>query len=72
MLAYQKDNQIVAEIYPNKSFIEKNNIANDKEQISDIINAVNKSLPPYARIGEIVIRNEEFKKNSSKKIIRNQ
>ncbi|WP_022765618.1 AMP-binding protein [Butyrivibrio sp. XPD2006] len=72
VLAYQKDNQIVAEIYPNKSFIEKNNIANDKEQISDIINAVNKSLPPYARIGEIVIRNEEFKKNSSKKIIRNQ
>ena len=71
VLIYQEENKIVAEIFPNQSYIEKNNIENIGEQISDVINTVNKFLPTYARVSEIVIRDEEFTKNSSKKIIRN-
>lgn len=70
VLVYQKDNQIVAEIFPNKKYIEKNNIENAGDKLSEVINKVNKDLPTYARVGRIEVREEEFIKNSSKKIIR--
>lgn len=72
VIVYQKDRQIVAEIFPNKNYVEKNKIENINAQVDVIINSVNKDLPTYARVGEIVIRDDEFLKNSSKKIIRNK
>jgi long-chain acyl-CoA synthetase len=70
VIVYQKNNRIVSEIFPNRNYIEKNKIENVKQQMSDVINKVNRELPTYARVADIVVREEEFIKNSSKKIIR--
>lgn len=72
VVVYQKDRQIIAEIFPNKNYAEKNKIKNVNGQIEIVINSVNRDLPTYARVGKIMIRDDEFLKNSSKKIIRNQ
>lgn len=71
-VVYQKENMIVAEIYPNKSYIDKNHIADVERQMNLVIGDVNKKLPSYARIGRIVIRESEFPKNTSKKIYRDR
>ncbi len=71
-VAYQRENVIVAEIYPNRSYIEKNGIIDIKESVDQAVKETNKKLPVYARIGDVVLRDNEFPKNASKKIVRNK
>ena len=71
VVVYQEDDNIVAEIFPNDSFVQKNNITDLKAYIEDAVDSVNKKLPAYARIGSVKIRDEEFPKNVSNKIKRN-
>lgn len=64
-VAYGKDNVIVAEVYLDED------VADAKERINTDIQAVNQRLAQIKNIGQIVIRDTEFPKTTTKKIKRN-
>ena len=63
-------NAIVAEIYPDKEYIEKNNITNIEAHLKKYIDAYNKTAVPYKKIGVLKVRQDEFPKNTLRKIMR--
>ena len=63
-------NAIVAEIYPDKDFIEKNGIEDVKAYLQTYIDAYNKNAISYKKIGILKVRTEEFPKNTLRKIMR--
>ena len=63
-------NAIVAEIYPDKEYIEKNGIEDVKKHIQPYIDAYNRGAVPYKKIAIVKIRDEEFPKNTLRKIMR--
>lgn len=64
VVAYGKDNAIVAEVYLDEE------VADAKERINADIQVVNKRLPLVKNIGKVVIRDTEFPKTTTKKIKR--
>ena len=58
----QKDNAIVAEIFPNEGY--------EQAYFSNLMHKLNSQEPTYRRISKIIIRNKPFEKTASKKIIR--
>lgn len=65
VIAYGKDDAIVAEIFLDDEVIDA------KDQIGEDIKAINQKLPLVRNIGKIVIRDTEFPKTTTKKIKRN-
>jgi len=65
-------NAIVAEIFPDKDYIEKNGIEDVKAYLYEYVLAYNKTAVPYKKITVLKIRNEEFPKNTLRKIMRFQ
>lgn len=67
-----KNNQmcIVAEVYVDNEVIKDKNPQDVEKELSEKIDEINRRLPYYKNIGKYKIREEEFKKTSSKKIIR--
>ncbi len=63
-------NAIVAEIYPDKDFIEKNGIEDIKAHLQKYVDDYNKTAVPYKKIGILKVRDEEFPKNTLRKIMR--
>ncbi|MBQ3017185.1 MAG: AMP-binding protein [Clostridia bacterium] len=63
-------NAIVAEIYPDKDYVEKNNITDIKRHLWSYIEEYNKTAVPYKKIGILKVREEEFPKNTLRKIMR--
>ena len=63
-------NAIVAEIYPDKEYFEKNGIEDIKEYFKGYMNEYNKTAIPYKKISILKIRKEEFPKNTLRKIMR--
>ncbi len=63
-------NAIVAEIYPDKEYIEKNKITDVRAYLEPYIDEYNKSATPYKKIAVLKIRNEDFPKNTLRKIMR--
>ncbi|MBE6589054.1 MAG: hypothetical protein E7643_02635 [Ruminococcaceae bacterium] len=63
-------NAIVAEIYPDKDFIEKNGIEDIKAHLQAYVDEYNKTAVPYKKIGILKVRDEEFPKNTLRKIMR--
>lgn len=63
-------NEIVAEIYPDKDYCEKNGITDVKAHLKSHIDNYNKTAVPYKKITLIRIRKEEFPKNTLRKIMR--
>ncbi|MDE5768290.1 MAG: AMP-binding protein [Oscillospiraceae bacterium] len=66
IVVYEADQQIVAEIFPNPEY-ESEDI---QKEIQAKIDAVNATFPPAKRIVKLVLRDTEFPKTASKKIIR--
>ena len=64
------NNAIVAEIYPDKEFFEKNGIEDKYAHFKGYIDAYNKTAVPYKKIGLFKVREEEFPKNTLRKIMR--
>ena len=64
------NNAIVAEIYPDKDYFEKNEIDDMYAHFKGYIDAYNKTAVPYKKIGVLKVRNEEFPKNTLRKIMR--
>lgn len=63
-------NTIVLEIFPDKDFVEKNKIDNLTEYFQPFVNEYNKTAVPYKKIGLMKVREEEFPKNTLRKIMR--
>ena len=63
-------NAIVAEVYPDKEYIEKNGITDVKAYLQVFVNEYNKTAVPYKKINVIKVRNEDFPKNTLRKIMR--
>lgn len=71
VLVYEQKGIIVAEIYPNEqSLIEKLNKETIQEHFDNICEKINYNRPMYKRVGMVKLRDSEFAKNTSKKIIR--
>ncbi len=64
VLVYEQESMIVAEIYPEEAFI------GDEVYFDQLLRKVNKKLPAYKRVARVILRREEFVKNSSMKIVR--
>ncbi len=63
-------NAIVAEVYPDKEYFEKNGIEDINAHLKKYIDAYNKTAVPYKKIGVLKVRSEEFPKNTLRKIMR--
>ncbi len=63
-------NAIVAEIYPDSDFMEKNGISDFRTHIKPFIDEYNRNTVPYKKIGVLKVRHEEFPKNTLRKIMR--
>ena len=63
-------NAIVAEIYPDKDYFEKNSIDDVKAYLQKHVDAYNKTAVPYKKIAVLKVRDEEFPKNTLRKILR--
>lgn len=63
-------NAIVAEIYPDKEYMEKNGVEDMKEHFRKYVEEYNKNTVPYKKITVIKVRKTEFPKNTLRKIMR--
>ena len=61
---------IVAEIYPDFDGLKAHGVTDIQKYFKDGVNEINKRSAPYKKVQIVKIRNEEFEKNTSKKIIR--
>ncbi len=64
VLVYEKDSKIIAEIFPEEKFM------GNQEYFDQLMAKVNEGRPAYKQIAAVKLRDEEFIKNTSKKIIR--
>lgn len=65
-----ENNAIVAEIFPDKEFMEKNGISDVKAYLGGYIDEYNKNAISYKKIGVLKVREEDFPKNTLRKIMR--
>ncbi len=65
VICYGKDNIIIAEVYLYEE------IPDAKDRINADIKAINQRLPQIRNIGQVIIRDTEFPKTTTKKIKRN-
>jgi len=63
-------NTIVAEIYPDKDYIETNGIENVEAYFKEHVDNYNRNAVPYKKVGLIRVRKTEFPKNTLRKIMR--
>ena len=65
-------NAIVAEIYPDYEYCEKNGIEDIKAHLKQFVDNYNKTAVSYKKIKVIKVRKDEFPKNTLRKIMRFQ
>ena len=63
-------NAIVAEIYPDYDFMKKNGIEDVQKYFQEYVDKYNKTAVPYKKIAVLKVREEEFPKNTLRKILR--
>jgi len=67
----QKDKEtIVAEIFPNRDILAADGVTDVRAYFDGKIKEMNKGLVSYRAVGQVKLRDEEFEKNTSKKIVR--
>lgn len=65
-------NAIVAEVYPDKDYLEANGITDVAAYLKPYVDAFNRKTVPYKKISVLKIRKTEFPKNTLRKIMRFQ
>ena len=65
-----KSNVIVAEIYPDKAYLEQNGVTDVYAYFTKYVTEYNRHAVPYKKVEKVKIRNEEFPKNTLRKIMR--
>ena len=63
-------NTIVCEIYPDKTGLAEKGITDLQSYFQKFVNEYNKTAVPYKKIGLLKVREEEFPKNTLRKILR--
>ena len=63
-------NAIVAEVYPDKDYLQKNGISDVYAHLKPYIDEYNKTAVPYKKISVLKVRKDEFPKNTLRKILR--
>ena len=66
IVVYDKDEVIVAEVYPDPEYVS----TDIRAEIQAKIDEVNDKFPPAGRIAKLILRDTEFEKTASRKIIR--
>lgn len=61
---------IVAEIYPDQEYVEKNNITDMRAYLQKFVDEYNRRTVSYKKIGVLKVRDEDFPKNTLRKIMR--
>ncbi len=61
---------IVAEIFPNAEVLKLQGIADPQTYFEDQVRQINQTMVSYKAVNMVRLRNEEFPKNTSRKIIR--
>jgi long-chain acyl-CoA synthetase len=61
---------IVAEIYPDFDALKEKEITDPQDYFEDEIKKINSRMVSYKAVKMVRIRNEEFQKNTSRKILR--
>ena len=61
---------IEAEIFPDLEYVAKKKIKNVQAELQKIIDEYNSTAPLYKRIFKLQVREQEFEKNTTKKIKR--
>ena len=70
IIVRETDKVIQAEIFPDYEYAKKKRIQDIPAKLQEIIDKYNKTAPVYKRILDLVVRETEFEKNTSKKIKR--
>lgn len=71
VLVYEQGGLIIAEIYPDEDCLaERLNEEGIQEHYDKICREINHNHPLYKQIGKVCLRNTEFPKNTSRKILR--
>lgn len=70
IIVREKDTVIQAEIYPDYEYAKKKRIHDIPAKLQEIIDEYNKTAPVYKRVLDLIVRETEFEKNTSKKIKR--
>ena len=63
-------NAIVAEVFPDKDYLEKNGITDAYAHLKPFVDQYNRGVVSYKKIGVLKVREEEFPKNTLRKIMR--
>ena len=66
----ESEGVIEAEIFPDLEYAAKKKIKDMQKELQGIIDVYNKTAPLYKRVLKLKIREEEFEKNTTKKIKR--
>lgn len=66
----EKDHALAVMVYPRMVMIGKKGITDVKKAITDEVNRINESLVSYRRVNKIVIREADFVRSPSMKILR--
>lgn len=70
IIVREKEKVIQAEIFPDYEYAKKKHIKDIPEKLQEVLDEYNKTAPVYKRVLDLVIRETEFEKNTSKKIKR--
>lgn len=70
VIVFGEEEEIHAEIYPNYNYIKENKIEDMEEAIKNAVFRSNQKLPVYKKVAKFTLRETEFPKTASKKIIR--
>jgi long-chain acyl-CoA synthetase len=67
----QKDKiTIVAEIFPDTDLLSHKGVTDFQKYFEDQVKALNAKMPPYKAVKCVKLRDNEFQKNTSRKITR--
>ena len=70
IIVRETDKVIQAEIFPDYEYAKKKHIKDIQAELQEIIDEYNKTAPVYKRVLNLLVRETEFEKNTSKKIKR--
>jgi long-chain acyl-CoA synthetase len=66
----RKREAIVAEIFPDSEYIKSKGITDPQKYFEDEVSKINERMVSYKAVNVVKLREEEFVKNTSKKILR--
>ncbi len=70
-VVFEKEHRIAAEIFPDMAYAGENGIGDIETALKKEIAKLNRGLPFYKQVSQVIVRDREFEKTTTKKIKRN-